>query len=127
MPTKKPSGAANRKAKRDREERQRASQKKRDEGLAVRGSQLGECADQATAHLWTLRVLTDQLHRIQIDAAIESEEDRWKMTNQTASTIGMLQTKADLERRVRDLEARLNAALDEVAARRAELERTTRD
>jgi len=123
---KKPSGAEFRKRRQLQQAAERAAQAERAGSEPSGKLSSPACADTATAHLWTLGILTDQLAAIQQDTAIESEEARWKMVNETARAIGMLQVKADLERRVKDLEARLNAALDEVAARRAELERSAR-
>ncbi len=122
---KKPSGSANRKARRERDTQERAA------AIAARETGAGllgppePCRDMGKAHLWTLENLVREVADTYNDPSLSPAERR-RQVAELSRAIGMLQTKADLERRIEALEAKLNAALDEVAQKRAELEQEAR-
>lgn len=124
MAEKKPSGAANRRRKREEEARARAEHAARVwAGLeGGRRTSIPRCDNPTRAHLWCVERMVAELHDILTDEGLEREK-RWKLAAELTRAIGMLQTKADLEREVEQLRQELELAQDELRAAREAADR----
>jgi len=119
------SGAAKRKAKKARDVAARAA------AIAARATGDGildappPCSDPSKAHLWCIENLTREIEDCYRDPTLDPPSRRRQVAELTRA-VGMLSVKGEMERRVAELETKLNTALDELARRRAELEQRDR-
>jgi Mg2+ and Co2+ transporter CorA len=98
---KRPSGAHWRKAKRERQRQD--AQQSIETGEAWRPEPL---KDSTKVHLWTVDVLAKELERVYEQPLTPSE--RRRAVAELGRAIGMLQVKADMERRMAELEDEVN-------------------
>lgn len=113
---KRPSGQQYRKARREREVRE--AKEALAAGEAIKPP--ARPADASRTHLWTVGVLAMELEQLYSEGIGASE--RRRCAAELGRAIGMLQTKADLERRVVELESLVEAQQEALAAERAEVE-----